>query len=115
MLDALKRARTAMAGQHVPVAADLDALALEAAAARDSLARSDLASDAAGITELERAELAHLAVMVKLEMGKVGRLAAGGARYAAIVKSLGEVPVAGLYGRGGVKPGEPGPGLERKV
>lgn len=116
MLDVLARVRSRMSGKPVPDAAEVNELAREAASAREALEKGVMGNDAAQLTENERAGLMRMAVAVKIGIRLVSRLAAGGARYAALLRSLaGDDKPAGIYGRAGTAPGERGGSVERRI
>lgn len=115
MLELLARIRASMMGKPSASPADLESLAREAAALKEILGRSGIMEQDGGVGDGELAELANLAAAVKIEMGVVGRLAAGGARYAALIKSLGEAAPAGLYGPDGARKQSADGGIGRRA
>jgi len=115
LMDELARARKQMSGMALSRPEDMDALALEMAAAREEMSRIVNTVGFAELAEAERASLIRMASAVRTQLSMVARLAAGGARYAAVVRGLERAPSQGTYGRDGMNDVAATSRLERKV
>ena len=116
LLDELARVRSGYRKEAVPSASELEALALEMAAARDALATAEAGGGLDGIPDGERLELARTAVAARTQLSLLARLATGAARFASLVKGAGNGTGKGLYGKDGKAPGVEGKSsVEKKI
>jgi len=115
LTEELARARKQMSGMALVRPEDVDALALEMAAAREEMGRVVNTQGFAELPEAERASLIRMASAVRTQLSMVARLAAGGAHYAAVVRGIERGPSTGTYGREGMKDIPKESRMERKV
>ena len=111
LAESLAEAREAFAaGPRPPVEA------LNALTARLGAASAALDVSVGSLTMEERLEAARAASGVRAELALLGRLAAGGAAFTALIRELDTtLHRAGLYGPTGAGESPPPPSLERRV
>jgi hypothetical protein len=111
---ALAEARRQAGAEARPSAGLLDEITRRAAEAKVALDR--LTAGAGEVPEAERLELMREAAAARGRLAVVAKLAAGGARFASLVRELDGSPRGGLYGRGGAGGREaPASSVERKA
>lgn len=115
LMEELGRARKQMSGLALARPEDMDSLALEMAAAGEEMGRVVNTAGFADLPEAERAALIRMASAVRTQLSMVAKLAAGGARYAAVLRGLERGPTPGTYGRAGMQESAPASRMERKV
>ena len=115
LMEELARSRKQMSGMAMAKPEDMDSLALEMAAAGEELSRIVNTPGFDGLAEAERASFIRMASAVRTQLSMVARLAAGGARYAAIVRGLERAPSSGTYGRTGAEENTAVSRMEKKI
>ena len=115
LMEELAQARKQMSGTAMVRPEDMDALALEMAAAGEEMGRVVNSTGFSGLPEAERASFIRMASAVRIQLSMVARLAGGSARYAAVIRGIERAPAPGTYGREGMEDKTAGNRLERKI
>lgn len=115
LMQELARARKQMSGMAMVRPEDMDALALEMAAAGEEMGRVVNSTGFSDLPEAERASFIRMASAVRTQLSMVARLAGGSARYAAVIRGIERAPAPGTYDRQGMEDKTAGSRLERKI